>query len=138
MLRSLSITVALAALAALPLGSMFACGDKINPLGNHPTGTGGSGGPPGGGIDGGQVSEAGNPTGPVSFTNDIAPLLKKGCLCHVQGGVDPLLDTYTNVRANANAALQSVLAGDMPPAGPLSSADTGLLQSWINAGTPNN
>lgn len=108
----------------------FACGSKINPLGDYKNGAGGSGPP----IDGG-AGEAGQVP---SFTYDIEPLLKRGCLCHVQGGQDPLLDTYANVVANAAASLQSVKAGLMPIDGPLSSSDIDLLQRWVDAGTPNN
>jgi len=133
MLRSLTI------IGSLTLGLLFACGDKINPQGEYQTGTGGSIGPtPTGGADGGGANEAGPPAPTVSFVNDVMPMLKKGCLCHVQGGEAPLLDTYSNVKANANASMQSILAGDMPPQGPLSASDKNILQSWINAGTPNN
>ena len=128
---------------------LLACGDKINPKGDYPTGTGGTEGPPPtAGIDGGEVSEAGaqggtggggGTTAPaVSYTNDIVPLLKKACLCHVVGGQEPLLDTYPNVKKNAAASMQSINDGIMPPASALSSSDKALFQSWINAGTPNN
>jgi hypothetical protein len=123
---------------ALSFWLLLACGDKINPKGEYqPTGAGGTGGaPPAGGTDGGSASlDAG--TAP-SFTYDIMPLLKKGCLCHVQGGEAPLLDTYLNVKSNANASLSSMQNESMPPSSPLSKSEIDLFQRWINAGTPNN
>ncbi len=109
------------------------CGSKVNPKGDFLPGGGGSGGTlPG--IDG----SAGEAATVPSFTYDVMPLLKKGCVCHVQGGQPPLLDTYANVTANAAVSLQSVKGGSMPPDGPLSSSDTDILQRWITAGTPNN
>jgi hypothetical protein len=131
MLRIGSLTI----IGTVSLGLLFACGDKINPRGDFPTGepTGGTIGSVDGG---GQTGEAGVPPG---FTYDILPLLKKSCLCHVQGGVQPPLDTYSNVKANANASMQSILDGSMPVGlPPLSTSDKNLFQSWINAGTPNN
>jgi hypothetical protein len=135
MLRFLTI------IGSLTLGLLFACGDKINPQGDYQTGTGGSIGPtPTGGVDGGEQTEAGPPGNTVSFVNDVMPLLKKSCLCHVLGGEAPLLDTYSNVKTNARVSMQSIQAGDMPPPPQslLSASDKNILQSWINAGYPNN
>jgi hypothetical protein len=127
-IRSLSI------IGAMSLCLLFACGDKINPRGEYTTGSGAGGA--NGALDGGESAEAGLPPG---FTYDILPLLKKSCLCHVQGGEPPLLDTYSNVKANANASMQSILDGSMPQGlPPLSTSEKNLFQSWINAGTPNN
>lgn len=115
------------------LALLFACGDKINPRGDYPTG--GAGGVPGI-FDGGESAEAGLPP---SFTYDILPLLKKACACHVSGGVPPLLDTYTNTKANAIDSMQSIDNGTMPVGlPPLSASEKALFQGWINAGTPNN
>lgn len=130
MLRIGSLTI----IGSVALCLTFACGDKINPRGNYPGGEGPGGTT--GSLDGGPGGEAGLPPG---FTYDILPLLKKSCLCHVQGGVQPLLDTYSNVKANANASMQSILDGSMPQGlPPLSASERNLFQSWINAGTPNN
>jgi hypothetical protein len=115
------------------LALLFACGDKINPRGDYSTG--GAGGVPGV-LDGGESAEAGLPP---SFTYDILPLLKKECACHVSGGVSPLLDTYSNTKANANASMQSINNGTMPEGlPPLSASEKALFQSWISAGMPNN
>lgn len=115
------------------LALLFACGDKINPRGDYPTG--GTGGVPGV-LDGGESAEAGLPP---SFAYDILPLLKKSCACHVSGGVPPLLDTYTNTKANARASMQTIDDETMPKGlPPLSASEKALFQGWINAGTPNN
>ena len=123
---------------ALSFCWLLACGDKINPQGNYPTRAGGTGGAPSVGIDGGPSVDSGPPP---SFTYDIMPLLTKGCLCHVQGGQMPLLDTYPNVKANANASLRSMQNATMPlNLPPLPESEIDLFQSWINAAppTPNN
>jgi hypothetical protein len=141
MLRIGRLTV----LGALSFCWLLACGDKINPNGPYDYGTGGTAGTPAGGADGGEASEAGaqggaggSTTPAVSYTNDIAPLFKKGCLCHVQGAYPPLLDTYSNAKRNAAASLQSMIDGSMPPGSAASKADKDLLQAWISAGSPNN
>ena len=105
---------------------LLACGSKVNPLGNYPSVLPAA-------LDGGPVEAA----VPPSFTYQIMPLLKKSCLCHVQGAETPLLDTYTHVVANAAASLQAMDDGIMPPSGPLPGSDIDLLRSWIAAGTPN-
>jgi hypothetical protein len=82
-------------------------------------------------------SDAGTATFP-SFATDIVPLLKKACLCHVQGGQPPLLDTHANVKANASASLKAMGQATMPPGSGLATSDQNLLQAWVNAGAPNN
>ena len=140
----MSRTGSLTIVGALSFCWLLACGDKINPQGPYDYGTGGTS-TPAGGTGGGEVSEAGSQGGAggstvpaVSYTNDIAPMFKKGCLCHVQGGQAPLLDTYSHAKQYAAVSLQSMSAGRMPPGSSASKADKDLLQSWIDAGTPNN
>ena len=114
-------------------GSLFACGDKINPKGTAPTaegGTPGEGGTTGaggttdvGGIDGSVseagVSEAGVSTGGasgtggtttvagVSYKNTIAPMMTKSCAtsktCHSAGNPWSV-DLDTYAGVKANAA----------------------------------
>ena len=150
--------------ATFVAGSLFACGDKINPKGTAPTaegGTSGEGGTPGTGgttdIDG-SVSEAGvseagaggtggtTTTAGVSYKNTIAPMMAASCAisgpCHA--GSSPALniglDTYAGVKANAAVSNSAIQDGSMPIGGgaKLTAADKKNFQDWVNAGTPNN
>lgn len=79
----------------------------------------------------------------ASYKNDIQPLLTNNCAtpgCHVSGASFPDLSTYAgvfgsraNVRDRANNA-----ANPMPGSGLMSVANRNLLNSWIDAGAPNN
>jgi hypothetical protein len=84
---------------------------------------------------------AGDAVAQVSYATQIAPLLSANCTsCH--GGSGPSagisLNSYANVKANANAANSAIQAGIMPPAGALSAANKLLFQTWVNQGMQNN
>ncbi len=94
-------------------------------------------------------------TTPVSFSNDIIPIMTRDCsipTCHDDGGAPPNLtaskaydellglgyvDTtnaeqsqlYVRVVANTNP---------MPPSGKLSAEETGYILAWIKQGAQNN
>lgn len=84
-------------------------------------------------------------TAPVvaSYNTDIKPLMIQNCAtpgCHVSGGASPNLSTYTGlfgsrtiVKSRANSA-----SNPMPSSGLMSVANRNLLNSWIDAGAPNN
>jgi hypothetical protein len=127
-------TIALAATVAV--GLLFACGDKNAPLSpsGEPAGDdSGAGGSSGGG-DGGDIK----PSGGVSFSADIMPLLTKSCSCHVTGSIPPALNNYASVKASAEVSATAIAEGSMPIAAPLSPAEQALFQSWLKAGMPNN
>jgi hypothetical protein len=131
MLRfSQAIVVSLLASAFL-----LACGDKINPMHSKQTeGAAGADGGGGAGIDGG------TPTA-VTYSGTIKPLLEKYCTaCHNPAqGITPLLDTYSNAKANAVAANDAIRAATMPPSGKApTDAETQAFQDWVNLGAPNN
>ena len=76
----------------------------------------------------------------MSYSKQIAPLIKASCSCHgasnPQAGVN--LSTYAGAKANAAAANDVIQGGAMPPSGQLSAADMALFQAWVDAGEPNN
>jgi hypothetical protein len=79
----------------------------------------------------------------VSYNTDVKPLMIQNCAtpgCHVSGGAPPNLSTYTGlfgsrtiVKSRANSA-----SNPMPSSGLMSVANRNLLNSWIDAGAPNN
>ena len=74
---------------------------------------------------------------PVTYTNDIEPILSANCTgCHQAGGASGgiALDTYTDAMTNANVSFTDIQADLMPPGGPLSAADKALFQAWIDDG----
>ena len=117
----------LAALAVLALALPFACGDKRNPAGDFQ-----------------QPSDASGGAG-VSYAQTIAPMMAASCaveFCHDSqmrtAGV--ALDTYENVRANAEKSNETIQNQTMPvgtvPA--LTEAERQAFDSWVKAGAPNN
>jgi len=115
---------------------LLACGDKLNPRG--PKETGGAAGSTG--VDGGAGIDGGTPTA-VTYSGTIKPLLEKYCTaCHNPAqGITPLLDTYSNAKANAVAANDAIKAATMPPSGKApTDAETQAFQDWVNQGAPNN
>ncbi len=107
-------------------------------------GTGGSGDKDDPGTD----SDNDGTTESVSYISDIKTILDTNCiLCHAESktGSDrngaPTtinLDTYENVISSATLANTRIQAGTMPPSGGLSETDKKTVQSWIDAGTPEN
>src|SRR5450759_4851903 len=90
---------------------------------------------------GADTGPAGDATAQVSYATQIAPLLAANCTsCH--GGSGPSagisLNSYTNVKATANAANSAIQSGIMPSSGALSAANKLLFQTWVNQGMQNN
>ncbi len=54
---------------------------------------------------------------PVTYTQDIAPLVARNCLaCHSQGGVAPMtFETYTDLASHSAMVAEVVSEGRMPP-----------------------
>jgi len=102
------------------------------------------------------IAQAQTPSGDVTFSKDIAPILQKSCQeCHHDGGVAPMsLVTYEDVRPWAKAiktrtALRSQ-RGAMPPFfveknlgiqkfkhdPSLTDEQIALVARWVDAGAP--
>ena len=64
-----------------------------------------------------QRSTAAAPAGVPTFTKDVAPILYKNCVtCHRAGEIGPMpLLTYEDARPYAQAIIEEVEAGHMPP-----------------------
>jgi hypothetical protein len=94
-------------------------------------------------------------TTPVSFTNDIVPILSEDCAtanCHVGGGPPPNLSAekaYDNLTglgyvdtSNAEGSLlyKRIIAtvNPMPPNGKLTPEEKGYILAWIKQGAQNN
>jgi len=90
------------------------------------------------------------PSEPVTFNKDIAPIVFKECVsCHRPGGVAPFsLLTYAEVAEQAEAVVEHTEDGHMPPWLPapapipfvgerrLDPAEIALLATWVTTGTP--
>lgn len=78
----------------------------------------------------------------VTYNGDIKPLIAARCAtsgCHVTNATFPDLSDYDKLKANiTRVKVRAIDQRTMPAAGPLSNADIAKLQSWIDAGTPNN
>lgn len=92
------------------------------------------------------------PAQPVSFSVELAPMLKKNCTdvgCHVKGSNKPYMEvenqSYTNIvgggYVNTTVPKQSLIYqwinGDMKEYIP-SAADRQKVYDWIRNGAPNN
>jgi hypothetical protein len=79
----------------------------------------------------------------VSYKNDIQQLMANNCAtpgCHVTGAQSPDLSSYTGLfgsRAIVKDRANSV-SNPMPSGGLMSISNRNLLNSWIDAGAPNN
>ena len=78
----------------------------------------------------------------VTYSSDIQPLIASRCAssnCHESGATFPDLSDYSKLTANiTRVEVRAIDEKTMPSSGPLSNADITKLQSWIDAGTPNN
>ena len=79
----------------------------------------------------------------VSYANDIKPLMTSNCAspgCHVSGVQSPDLSTYAGVFGSRSLVKSRANSGSnpMPASGLMSAANRNLLNSWIDAGAPNN
>src|SRR5215204_4452136 len=89
-------------------------------------------------------------TAPVTFYNDVAPLLQKNCeTCHRPGQIAPMaFQTYESTRPWARAIKAAVLSKKMPPwfaeggtahilnDRSLKPAEIDMLVKWADAGAP--
>ena len=79
-----------------------------------------------------------------SFANDIQPIISTRCAiptCHVPGGSTPFaLQTYAQIKANAERIKVRTEARTMPPSGSTQLTDTEIMMisDWVEAGAPNN
>jgi mono/diheme cytochrome c family protein len=87
---------------------------------------------------------------PVSYANDVAPILKTQCVtCHTEGGLGPFaMSRYKKVKGWSEMIAEVILTKQMPPwdADPaigkftndcgINPEDARTLVSWIKAGSP--
>ncbi len=129
MLRSASFVIT----AGISLALLLGCGEKQNPLGDYrPSGPGDAGGTDASG-------------GVPSYAKTIAPMMAASCAmsgCHdgTTRVAGVALDTYDDVKANAEASNTTIQNKTMPmgSAPPLTDADRQSFDSWVKAGAPNN
>lgn len=103
------------------------------------------------GCDGGSTApgpDGSTPSAEVTYWADVAPLVRRECLgCHAEGGVGPFrLETYADVRDQADEVVEAVASGYMPPWMPdpscrtfddqrgLSEAERALFRRWRDTG----
>lgn len=83
-------------------------------------------------------------TANVTFNATIFPLIQSSCAipgCHVTGAQSPNLSQAAEVLSianNGNLKARVVLNKTMPPSGALPACDRAAIQSWLDAGAPNN
>ena len=81
----------------------------------------------------------------VSFSDFIMPLVDGNCAttgCHVAGGAgNGILMNYQNVKAkvdNGSFRERVIVQQNMPPNEPLTECQLNKIESWLDAGAPNN
>lgn len=78
----------------------------------------------------------------VKYSTDIQPLIASKCAtssCHAANRQFPDLSTFDKLKANiTRVKFRAIEQKTMPAAGPLSNTEIAKLQSWIDAGSPNN
>jgi hypothetical protein len=93
-----------------------------------------------------------SPSGTVTFTKDVAPILQKSCQnCHRPGAIAPMsLVNYQDVRPWARSIKTKVVAREMPPwyidrhigiqkfkdDPSLTDAEVATIVKWVDAGAP--
>lgn len=85
-------------------------------------------------------------TSAVTWSGTIEPMVQGNCAipgCHVPGAQSPALTSYSAVKAIADEGklLGVVVAGSpyfMPPSGKLPACDQNKVQTWLDAGAPQN
>lgn len=81
---------------------------------------------------------------PVSFMNDVNPIIQQSCAipsCHVPGGSgNGDFTSYEGVKARTEAIVNRAVNpnGGMPQSGPLPKQQRDLIKRWIDEGAPNN
>ncbi len=81
----------------------------------------------------------------VTYATKVLPIVQGSCAvpgCHVPGGNGPGdFTSYTGVKAkvdNGTFRTVTIVNKSMPPSGPLSACELRQLETWLNAGAPNN
>jgi len=82
----------------------------------------------------------------ISFASQVQPIMNINCIsCHNPSNANAgvILTNYSGVvSATAGGKLVGTLKGQgyqqMPPSGKLPSCDIQKIESWVNAGKPNN
>ena len=81
----------------------------------------------------------------MSYSRDIAPIIQDNCLsCHAPGGVQEAhpYDTYAGLKVYANNTKLLIRINDtvtpMPQSGLMTPCNRHKIESWVNAGAPNN
>ncbi|HQV76214.1 MAG: hypothetical protein KBA60_09640 [Flavobacteriales bacterium] len=83
-------------------------------------------------------------TSNVTFNATVFPLVQTRCAipgCHVTGSQSPNLTQAAevlNIASNGNLRQFAVVDKSMPPTGPLPECDRLTIQTWLDAGAPNN
>ena len=79
----------------------------------------------------------------ATFTSEVMPIITRNCStsgCHdvsAAGGVSLL--GYNDVKTHMSRIRQrAIVDGNMPPSGPLSSAELQILKCWMDTGGLNN
>src|SRR5690606_17364898 len=69
----------------------------------------------------------------VSYDGHIAKVIESRCLaCHFEGGTPPDLSTYDLVVMSADASLQEIESGTMPPPpAAMDDTDKTLFRAWF-------
>ncbi len=80
-----------------------------------------------------------------TFADNVKPILDGNCSisgCHVPGGTGPgLFENYDQVKSfvdNGRLEERVLVQRNMPPTGPLTNCQLQLIQTWIDAGAPDN
>jgi len=80
----------------------------------------------------------------ITYLNDIKPIIDQNCAisgCHVPGTGRKDLTTYQGLKDivdDGRLVDRVIVRKDMPPAQPLSRCEMDKIQTWIDAGAPEN
>jgi len=80
----------------------------------------------------------------ITYLNDIKPIIDTNCAisgCHVPGTSRKDLTTFQGLKDIANDGRledRVIVQKDMPPSQPLSKCQMDKIQTWIDAGAPEN
>lgn len=81
----------------------------------------------------------------VSFSEIIFPMIQANCNtvgCHVSGGTgNGIFENYDQIKVKVdNGSMENrvVVLRDMPPGNSLTDCQISQVQSWLDAGAPNN
>lgn len=76
-------------------------------------------------------------TKPVFYRGQIEVMLALECVsCHKPGVIAPDLSTYELAKSLGSASLNSIVAGRMPPSGPLGADKEAAFRVWVDGGAP--